>query len=111
MCGCPRRGKLGIQTTPWWSPADFERTNNHWIWLRVAIEAEKLIANCSSEGGYWAEAIVVWPTFRSPSLSLILRVTTLVPLLFCSINSSAGRRGHGRVGDDGSLSPLPPPWD
>ena len=30
----------------------------------------------------WAEAIVVWPTFRSPPLSLVLTVTTLVPLLF-----------------------------
>ena len=30
-------------------------------------------------------------------------VTTLVPLLICSVNSSAGRRSHGRVGDDGCL--------
>ena len=41
----------------------------------------------------------------------MLRVTTLVPLLFCSVNSSVGWWGHGRVGDDGSLSPLPHhPW-
>ena len=44
-----------------------------------------------------------------PPLSLTLRVTTLVPLLFYYVNSSVGQRGYGRVGDDGSLSPLPPP--
>ena len=38
-----------------------------------------------------------------------MRITTLVPLLFCSVNSSAGRRSHGRVGDDGSFSQLPSP--
>ena len=43
-------------------------------------------------------------------LFFILRVTTLVPPHFCSVNSSAGRLGHGSVGDDGSLSLLPPPW-
>ena len=40
-----------------------------------------------------------------------MRVATLVPLLFCSVNSSAGWQGHGRVDDDGSLSPLPRPLD
>ena len=30
-------------------------------------------------------------------------VTTLVSLLLCSVNSSAGLRGHGRIGDDRSF--------
>ena len=42
-----------------------------------------------------AEAIVVWPTFHSPPHSLTLRITTLIPLLFSSVNSSAGGRAMG----------------
>ena len=28
----------------------------------------------------------------------------------CSVNFNVGLLGHGRVGDEGSLSPLSPPW-
>ena len=43
MGGCPRRGQLWIQTTPWWPPADYGHLNLRGVWLRVAIEADELI--------------------------------------------------------------------
>ena len=67
------------------------------------------IANGTTEGGCWAEAIVCDRPSAVHSLSLSLRITTLVSLLFGSVNYSAGRRGHVKVDDDGSLSPLPRP--
>ena len=53
----------------------------------IAIEADEVFfkANGTPEGGFWAEAIVVLPTCRSQPLSLTLRVTTLVPLLFSQL--------------------------
>ena len=39
----PRRGKLSIQTSLWWSLAYFWQMNHHGVWLSVAIEADELI--------------------------------------------------------------------
>ena len=61
--------------------------NHHGVWLRVAIEVDgiSIKAKAPLSEDFSAEAIVVWLTFRSPTLSLTNRVTTLIPLLFCSV--------------------------
>ena len=80
ICWCPRRGKLWIQTTPWLSPADWGRMNHHGVWFRVAIEADEIFFkdNGTPKWWFWAEAVVVWPTFHSMPLSRTLSDTTLI---------------------------------
>ena len=42
MGWCHRRGKLWIQTTPWWSPADFRHLNHHGVLLRELLRRMSL---------------------------------------------------------------------
>ena len=60
------KGKLWIQTTPWWSPADFWACEQS---LLMALGSHwggwAYFKSNSTPGGYWAEAIVVWPSFHS----------------------------------------------
>ena len=42
MGGYSGRGQLWIQTTSWWSTADYVRMNHHGVWLSIAIEEDEL---------------------------------------------------------------------
>ena len=121
-----RRGKLGLQTTPWWSPANFGRTNHHGIWLREAIEADELIfmptASPLSED-ICPEAVVWRPIFRNPphSLTLWFQFSSL-PLTQCWAAGYMGglvmtdpfhnyqRPGHKRIWGLCSLNVALPGW-
>ena len=90
MGGCPWRGKLWIQTSPWWPPPDYGRMNHHDVLLTVAIESSELFykANGTLEWRFLPEAIVVWPTLRRPPLSLTLRFIARRGQSCCSGHSS-----------------------